>query len=231
MEPNEPLTPERRCILTAASAPRAGLLRLALGPDGSIAPDPAGKAPGRGAWISVDRPLLETAMAKGKLRGALARAFKRNDLKVPDDLSARIAAGLERRALDRLGLENRAGHLIWGFERVGEAVLAGRLKMLLHAGDAGADGVSKLEARRRGASPATISLTLPASRLALSQALGRDNVVHAGISDAGSAARVAEAVGKWAAWLGVSGQGDDGSDDNGTNGVQSAVAEAAGERQ
>ena len=46
---------ERRCILTGEHGPRAGLIRLALGPDGIVAPDVRARAPGRGAWIAVDR--------------------------------------------------------------------------------------------------------------------------------------------------------------------------------
>ncbi|MEY2882954.1 MAG: hypothetical protein RL490_678 [Pseudomonadota bacterium] len=214
MEHDEPLnadsvatvdaaSPERRCILTHASGPSARLIRLAVGPDNQIAADFAGKLPGRGAWISADRALLDTAIAKGKLKGALARAFKSNSLHVPDDLADQIAAGLERRALDRLGLENRAGNLIWGHERIGDALLKGRLHLLLHAADARPDGMGKLEAKRRGASPATRSIVLPAGRDQLSMALGRENVVHAAISDAASAARVIETLERWAAYGGT----------------------------
>ncbi len=195
--------PERRCILTGAHGPRATLIRLAVGPDSQVAIDLSTRLPGRGAWIVADRRLLETALAKGKLRGALARAFKANDLKLPDNLPDQIATGLERRALDRLGLENKSGNLIWGSERIGEALLKGKVRLLLHAGDARADGMGKLEAKRRGASPDTVSLVLPVGRDQLSMALGRENVVHAAISDAASAARVIEALERWAAFNGT----------------------------
>ena len=205
--------PERRCILTGAHGPRTTLIRLAVGPEAQVAVDLSTRLPGRGAWIVADRALLETALAKGKLRGALARAFKANDLKIPDTLPDQIAAGLERRALDRLGLENKSGNLIWGSERIGEALLKGKVRLLLHAGDARADGMGKLEAKRRGASPDTISIVLPVGRDQLSMALGRENVVHAAISDAASAARVIEALERWAAFNGtkvnVAGEEDD----------------------
>ena len=103
--------PVRSCILTRERAPRAALVRLALAPDGRVLPDVRAKAPGRGAWIGVTRAELETALAKGRLRGALARAFKTGEFTIPDDLPALIAAALERNALDRLGLEARAGTL------------------------------------------------------------------------------------------------------------------------
>src|SRR5690349_15133488 len=76
---NDPLdahVPERTCILTRRTASREELIRLALGPDGEVAPDVRARAPGRGAWIGVGRAELDQANAKGKLKGALARAFK-----------------------------------------------------------------------------------------------------------------------------------------------------------
>src|SRR5688572_2700149 len=102
-------TPERKCILSGAHGARDNLIRLALGPDGRIAPDVRARAPGRGAWIGVDRVALEQAQAKGKLKGALARAFKTSDIVIPADLGERIEAALRRNALDRLGLEARSG--------------------------------------------------------------------------------------------------------------------------
>jgi predicted RNA-binding protein YlxR (DUF448 family) len=215
--------PERRCILTGAHGPRAALIRLAIGPENQVAADLGAKLPGRGAWITADRPLLEAALAKGRLKGALARAFKSNDLKLPDDLADQIAAGLERRALDRLGLENKAGNLIWGHERVGEALLKGKVSLLMHASDAKPDGMGKLEARRRGASPDTVSIVLPVGRDQLSLALGRENVVHAAIGNSGSAARVIETLERWAAFGGTALRNADVTNDEMTG---SALAEA-----
>ncbi len=197
---SSPDGPERRCILTQAHGPRASLVRLVLGPDNQLAADLAAKLPGRGAWVSADRTLIETALARGKFKGAVARAFKSNDIKVPDDLVARIAAAAERRALDRLGLENRAGNLIWGEARVSEALGSGRVALLLHAADARPDGVQKLEAKRRAACPEAAAMTLPAGRDALSRALGRDNVVHAALTHPAAAARIEQAVALWRAF-------------------------------
>ena len=117
--------PIRKCILTGDHGARGALIRLALDGEGRVLPDLGARAPGRGAWLSPDRALVASAAAKGKLRGALMRAFKTNAVSVPDDLGARIADGLQRRALDRLGLENKAGNLIWGSDRIGDA-LGGR---------------------------------------------------------------------------------------------------------
>ena len=56
-------SPERKCILSGDHAAQDKLVRLALSPDGEILPDVRAKAPGRGAWIGVDRQTLETAQA------------------------------------------------------------------------------------------------------------------------------------------------------------------------
>jgi predicted RNA-binding protein YlxR (DUF448 family) len=219
--------PERRCILTGVHGARQELIRLAVGPDGNVAADLSAKLPGRGAWITADRDIVATAMAKGKLKGALARAFKSNALKLSDDLPDQISAGLERRALDRLGLENKAGNLIWGHERIGEALLKGKVRLLIHAADAKPDGMGKLEARRRGASPDTVSIILPVGRDGLSMALGRENVVHAAITDAASASRTLAALGRWAAWNGL--KASDKDDENDELDAP-AIADAAAER-
>src|SRR3546814_14264268 len=79
--------PERRCVITGEVSPAERLVRLALGPDGTIAPDVLGKAPGRGAWIGVDRASLEATQAKGKLKGGLARALQARPYTLPTALS------------------------------------------------------------------------------------------------------------------------------------------------
>lgn len=200
--------PERKCILSAEHDEPARLIRLALGPDGHILPDLRAKAPGRGAWIGVDRAALETAIAKGKLKGALARAFKTGEIIIPADLPERIEAGLLRVALDRLGLEMRAGAVLTGSDKISEAARRGRLHLLLHAADASDDGNRKLDQSLRVGLDAEGSdrrgVVIPADRTILSMALGRDNVVHIGVTVPASAARVADALSRWCGFMGRS---------------------------
>lgn len=198
--------PIRSCILTRERDTRAHLIRLALAPDGQVLPDVRAKAPGRGAWIGVTRAELDTALAKGKLKGALSRAFKGAPFRLAPDLSARIAAALERNALDRLGLEARSGTLLTGSERIDAAARAGQLHALYHAADAGADGAGKLAQAWRVGRDAEGSgakgLTLPVSRSILSLALGRENVVHIGVTDRAAAGRVGDALDRWLHFIG-----------------------------
>jgi predicted RNA-binding protein YlxR (DUF448 family) len=199
-------SPERKCILSGEHAARDALIRLALGPDGEVAPDVRARAPGRGAWIGVDRATLDAANARGKLRGALARAFKTNALNVPADLGERVAAALRQAVLDRLGLEARAGNLVTGSERIETAARSGQVTLLIHAADAGEEGNRKLDQAWRVGEEAEGSgrrgLVFPEGRAILSMALGRENVVHVAIVDRAAAARVLHAIERWRAFIG-----------------------------
>src|SRR3546814_496435 len=173
MQVDEPI---RRCILSGEREERDRLIRLALSPEGIVLPDVAARAPGRGAWLSPDRAALENAIAKHKFKGALSRAFKSGDIGWPDDLPHRIAQALQRQTLDRLGLEARSGTLTTGFDRISDAIAAGRVRLLIHAGDAAEDGRRKLDGRLFALRGET-GLELPAGRAELSLALGRETVV------------------------------------------------------
>ncbi|UZK71082.1 DUF448 domain-containing protein [Sphingomonas sp. S1-29] len=196
----------RTCVLSREEAPREGLVRLVLGPDNQVHPDVRAKAPGRGGWIGVTRVELEAALAKGKLRGGLARAFKTGDFTIAPDLPQRIEDQLRRNALDRLGLESKAGFLIVGGDRIGEAARSGKLRVLLHAADASEDGSRKLAQAWRVGSDREGSdlkgMTLPIDRTILSLALGRENVVHAAVTDPKAAKRVSEALTRWLHFIG-----------------------------
>lgn len=199
-------SPERSCILSREHGSRDGLVRLALSPDGDVLPDVRAKAPGRGAWIGVTRAELETAMAKGKLKGALARAFKGATLAIPADLPQLIEDALRRHALDRLGLEAKSGYVVIGGTAIEKSARSGKLYALYHASDAAADGAGKLaQAWRVGTDDegsGRKGLALPVPRTILSLALGRENVVHVGLTDARAAQRAKDALSRWLHFIG-----------------------------
>ena len=186
--------PERRCVLTGEHGSRAALVRLAVSPEGLVLPDANAKAPGRGAWIGVGRGALEEAIAKGRLKAALARAFKSGALAIPADLPARVEEALRRALTDRLGLEMRSGTLILGAQRIAETARGGGAAALFHASDSSEDGRKKLDQawrvgqQREGSGER--GAILPLDRAALSVALGRENVVHLALADAKAAERV-----------------------------------------
>lgn len=203
---NRPLDPVRRCVLTGEHGARDALVRLAVSPAGEILPDVLARAPGRGAWIGVDRPALDRAVASGKLRGALARAFKGVPVGIPDDLGARIEAALARAFADRLGLELRAGNLLLGSDRIEQAARSGRVAWLGHARDSGADGRRRLDQAwrvgREAEGSGLAGTVLPLDRAALSVALGRDNVVHLALTDSAAAHRLAALLSRLMRFLG-----------------------------
>ena len=198
----EPHVPERTCVLSRRKGTRNELIRLALGPDGAVAPDVRARASGRGAWIGVSRAELDQANAKGRLKPALQRAYKTNAVTVPVELGERIEAALRQTALDRLGMEARAGNLINGTEKVEAAARSGRVHLIIHAADAGSDGRKRLDQAWRVGGGGPQGVIFPEPRTILSLALGRENVVHVALTDPAAASRVLNALARWRAFTG-----------------------------
>jgi uncharacterized protein len=212
---------ERRCVLSAETTSPDHLVRLALGPEGQVAPDVRAKAPGRGAWIGVSRAELEKALANGKLKGALSRAFKTGELVIPTDLADRIDSALSADLLSRFGLEAKASGVITGSEKIDVAARRGQVRLLLHTCDAKLDGRRKLDQAWRVGEDAEgsdlVGLILPVDRDSLSMAMGRENVVHVAVTDAGAAIRLRAALDRWQSYRGCA------------NDTQSGSAEIAGD--
>jgi predicted RNA-binding protein YlxR (DUF448 family) len=170
---------ERRCILNHEARPESDLVRLVLGPDGTMVPDVAARLPGRGMWVSVDGAALRAAVQDGKLAKAASRSLKATVRReaVPEDLVDLIDRLLARRCLDRLGLEQRAGNLVTGFDKIKAALGkkgTGKPTLLLAATDGADDGRRKIKAAVGDDVPVASLF----DREALSGALGRENVVH-----------------------------------------------------
>ncbi|HWU92586.1 MAG TPA: DUF448 domain-containing protein, partial [Sphingomicrobium sp.] len=160
--------PERTCVLTRRKGTKDELIRLALGPDGSVAPDVRARAPGRGAWVGATYAELDAANLQGKLRGALQRAFKTKDVTVPPDLADRTAEALRKATLDRLGMEARSGNLLTGAERIEAAARSGKVHMLIHAADAGEDGNRRMDQAWRVGGGESQGVIFPEGRTILS---------------------------------------------------------------
>lgn len=169
----------RQCAVTRERRTPDALIRFVLDPEGRIVPDLKGRLPGRGVWVSLDRE----AVALAAKRGAFSRGFRRQ---VPADpgLAAQVDALLEKAALERLALANKAGLVVTGFAKVAEVIGRKDLAALLHASDAAAGGREKLDGKTGAPGrPAVIIFTSGQ----LSLALGRSNVVHAALSKGGAA--------------------------------------------
>jgi len=134
--------PERRCIVTRDTGPKAGLIRFVAAPDGEIVPDLAGRLPGRGIWVSADREVLAQAAAKGHF----ARAARRQ-VRVAPDLADRVEALLVARVVDLLSLARKAGQAVAGLEKTRDALVSGGAVLLLQAVDGSARERGRLRSR------------------------------------------------------------------------------------
>jgi predicted RNA-binding protein YlxR (DUF448 family) len=216
---------ERTCVLTRRKGLREELIRLALGPDGVVAPDVRARAAGRGAWVGVGRVALDEANDSGKLRPALQRAFKTAALEIPENLGERVEHALRKTALDRLGMEARAGNLINGAEKVEGAARAGQVHLLIHARDASEDGRRRMDQAWRVGGGEPQGMIFPEGRTILSMALGRENVVHVALTDRAAASRVRHALARWRAFTDPNGGLESGAPASGSGSAEDLTKE------
>lgn len=53
--------PMRTCVVTKEVLPKKSLIRIAVTKEGIVSIDPVGKAPGRGAYLKLDREVIMKA--------------------------------------------------------------------------------------------------------------------------------------------------------------------------
>ncbi len=135
---------ERSCVLTRRKSDQVDLVRLVLSPEGELFVDYRGKLPGRGAWVSPEREVLETLEKQPKL---LSRAFR--TAVNPDGLLEKLQSANERAVMDGLSLASRAGALVGGGKRVREAVQSSRTIGLVLSADASERLRTDLEGRSK----------------------------------------------------------------------------------
>jgi predicted RNA-binding protein YlxR (DUF448 family) len=163
---------ERRDIVSGEVLPEDRLIRFVPAPDGVVTPDLARKLPGRGLWVAADRGSVETAARKN----LFSRAAKAKITASPD-LADQVERLLRARLLSSLGLARRAGELTSGFEKVADAIRAGKAAWLIEAADGAADGRRKILALAKHQSPPPRLVgVFTAEELGL--ALGLENVIH-----------------------------------------------------
>jgi hypothetical protein len=156
------------------------LLRFVVGPSGDIVPDAASDLPGRGLWLTPRRDVLERAVAKR----LFARAARR-PVTVPPELPDRVEALLAQRCCDAIGLARRAGLAVAGFEKVREAVRAGKAGVLLSALDGAEGGRNKIRALGRD-----LPLVSVLTAAEMGGVFGRDHVVHVALGRGRLASRL-----------------------------------------
>ena len=175
---------ERLCIVTREVRPVTELIRFVMGPEGDVVPDLKRRLPGRGVWVTATR----AAVAEAVKRRAFGRGFKA-DVQVAPDLADAVDRLLEQSVLDALGIVRKAGRAALGSAQVERALGREPVVALLHAAEAGREGVRKLAAETRsrlGEKAAGLPVVDRFTAAQLDLAFGRPNVVHAALL-AGSA--------------------------------------------
>ena len=174
--------PERRCVVSGDVQPKRGMIRFALGPDGTLVPDIAGKLPGRGAYVTAERAVLAEAVKKK----AFARGLK-VQVTVPDGLVGDVERLLVKRVPDLISMARKAGIAVTGFEKVKDWLAKDEAVILLQASDGSERGKSKLY--KPGGRGAFFDI-LTAQELGLS--FGRERVIHAALARGGLTERIRE---------------------------------------
>jgi len=128
--------------------------------------------------------MLEKACA----RNLFAKAAKAS-VRLPDDLLGQTEGALRRRFLELLGLANRAGQAVAGFQKVRDRLAVGEAALLVHAVDAAEDGRRKIVGLARARHPDLTIVTL-FTVAELGRAVGRENVVHLLVLSGGLAERL-----------------------------------------
>lgn len=174
----------RRCAVRRVSRPENELLRFVADADGVIRFDIKRKLPGRGVWVTASKAVVSEAVKRNVFQRSLRRSVT-----APRELPDEVEEALERAALGALALANKAGQVTAGFAKVIAALEKNRLGGLVHSAEAADDGCRRLN--NRFAAAAGVD-EVPSQRIfrfscaALSQALGRENVNHAGLLHGGA---------------------------------------------
>ena len=174
--------PERKCIVSGESQPKAGLVRFCIGPEATVVPDILGRLPGRGIYVAADR----TAITKAATKGLFSRAA-RQPVKAPDGLADLVEALLARRVVDLISMCRKANAAVMGYEKVKDWLSSGKARVLVQASDGSERGKTKL--RPPEGEGGFIGL-LTAGEMGL--AFGRERAIHAALGAGGLTTRVVE---------------------------------------
>jgi predicted RNA-binding protein YlxR (DUF448 family) len=171
----------RKCIVTGETAPRGGLVRFVVGPDGQVFPDIMEKLPGRGMWVSADRAAIQKAAAKG----LFSRAAKA-PVKASDTLADDVEQQLVRRVVELISLARKSGEAVSGYEKVKDWLIKDYAEVLVQASDGSGRGKSKLSTPQDGSFVGWLTAD------ELGMAFGRQTVIHVALAAGGLASRVVE---------------------------------------
>ena len=180
---------ERTCIVSREQKPEAELIRFALSPDGDVVPDLRRKLPGRGCWVTNSRVLVAEAVKR--------RAFAKNlddKAKAAESLPDLIGKLMRAEMTQSLALCRKAGLATSGNSKVEDALRQGKVAALIHVAGSSPDGAAKLDWL---CGPDTVIIELFETN-ELDLAFGRENVVHAALTEGGQTRNLLDLVRRFA---------------------------------
>ncbi len=157
------------CLVTGEEIPLKDMLRLVVSPTNQLVADMSQKLPGLSSFIACRRQVVEEFLA------TIATRPGWEDVKYEADFADKVTLNLKKQALSMLGMANRSGVVLTGFEKIEMRLEKGHRGILVQACDASVEGKRKLQYTARGCS---LILDQIFSRDELSAVLGKENAVH-----------------------------------------------------
>lgn len=182
------LTKTAVCAVSGEILPQNRMIRFVISPDHQVLPDLTGKLPGKFVWVSAERHALKKAI----WRNCFA-SHVRDAVEIPSNLLDLVEFGLNRQALQALSLSKRAGELIFGYTKTGEALRSHAVQVYVVAADSSENGREKLERLARHQELPVIDVWTSAE---LSAAIGEKNVNHLALVKGGLSQMLLELVTK-----------------------------------
>ena len=177
--------PERTCIGCRGVFKKEEVVRIVAGPDGIVI-DYREKLSGRAAYICPRMECIGKAIQKEHLAKALHRKIQAPS--VPEFIS-HLRENITGRITSLIVMAAKAGMLAAGYSAVHDALLKGRLEMLLYAEDLSEGTKEKVEIPDASFPHATLF-----SREALGRLLNRELIGVIGIEEKGFASAIMKEV-------------------------------------
>ncbi len=187
------------CQISGKEADSADMLRFVISPDGELTPDLGQKLPGESIWLANQRDLVAPLVAKYASQAPAEEAATEGAKAGLESLEIRLERLMRQQAHGVLGLMRKSGAIVMGFMKVEAALKKGQIVLLFAAHD-GAENGRQSMAQKARATNTRICALFSADELGM--AFGRENVIHAGLTDARWLARIDKETMRLATFLG-----------------------------
>lgn len=160
---------ERRCLLTGLPALRENLIRFVRAEDGVVYPDLYEKLGGRGVWLTNKKSVLQEVLKKQLFN---SKGFGKGT-KVNPEMPQVIENEMKLHILNSISLANKAGLIVFGFDKIKDAAEKEKITLLFEA----SDGSEKEEDRLQFFLP-NVFVSKLFTKEELGSKIGRDFCVH-----------------------------------------------------